>query len=337
MKNKNLVIIISHCPTEEKQKVLTNQLNLLKSQNVDILLFSHVTLPQEILSLTDYFLYDKSNPLLHWPEKGQVIWGKILKTSTPCKLTYTNANHGWTVFNQIIKASNFALPLDYEYYSFINYDLRMDLELVKSLNNPTHNNILTSSFIDGIVNEKRMPGLLFNILSKKSLTQLLPLIERKTYSYGLKISHPDSTERGGYDTRNTEEQFDDAEQYWNHLINNFNYEVHPSTTYGTVISSNNRSSPDLLDEKYPFQLFTSYNLNPNSLNEENLEPKLLIYNNFQNESIEIHIDDTKILTTDTFKFITLPQFNKVSLLYKDEYIDLNPILNSFNIKLINIL
>ena len=330
MKNKNLVIIISHCPTEEKQKVLTNQLNLLKLQNVDILLFSHITLPQDIVSLTDYFLYDKLNPLLHWPEKGQVIWNRILKTSTPCKLTYTTPNHGWTVFNQIIKASNFALPLDYKYYSFINYDLRMDLELIKSLNNPTHNNILTSSFIDGIVNEKRMPGLLFNILSKKSLTQLLPLIERKTYSYGLEISPPDSTER-------TFEQFNDAEQYWNHLINNFHYEVYPSPTYGTVISSNNRTSVDLLNKKYPFKLFTSYNTNPQSLNEENLEPKLLIYDNFQNESIEVLIDDTKILTTDIFKFITLPQFNKVGLLYKDEYIDLNPILNDFNLKLIKIL
>jgi len=206
----------------------------------------------------------------------------------------------------------------------------MDLELIKSLNNPTHNNILTSSFIDGIVNKKRMPGLLFNILSKKSLTQLLPLIERKTYSYGLKISPPDSTER-------TFEQFDDAEQYWNHLINNFHYEVYPSPTYGTVISSNNRTSVDLLNKKYPFKLFTSYNTNPQSLNEENLEPKLLIYDNFQNESIEVLIDDTKILTTDVFKFITLPQFNKVGLLYKDEYIDLNPILNDFNLKLIKIL
>lgn len=329
MKNKNLVIIISHCPTKEKQKVLINQLNILKSQNVDILLFSHITLPQNIISLTDYFLYDKSNPLLHWPEKGQIVWNKIINENISCKLTLSKPNQGWTVFNQIIKASNFALPLDYEYYSFINYDLRMDLELVKSLIQP-HGNILTSSFIDSITKKERMPGLLFNILNKKSLTQILPLIERKIYSHGLHISHPDSTKK-------TFEQFDDAEQYWNHLLNNFYYKVHPSPTYGLIISSNDQRSVDLLNERYPFKLFTSYNKNLQSLNEENLEPKLLIYDNFQNESIKVLIDDVEISTTDVFKFIPIPQFNKVSLLYKDEYIDLNPILNNFNLKLIKIL
>ena len=327
---KNLVVITSHCPTEEKQKVLRDQLNLLKLQNIDILLFSHVTLPQEIISLSDYFLYDKSNPLLHWPEKGQILWNKITNDNQLYELKSIYPNHGWTVFNQIIKASNFALPLDYEYYSFINYDLRMDLELIKSLNNPTHNNILTSSFIDGIINEKRMPGLLFNILSKKSLTQLLPLIEREIYSYGLQIILPNSAER-------TFQQFDDAEQYYNHLINNFSYDIHPTPTHGIIVSSRQHNTVDLLDNKYSFKLYTSYNINPSSLNEENLEPKLLIYDNFQNESIEVLIDDTKILITDTFKFIDLPKFNKIGLLYKNEYIDLNSILNDFTIKLIKIL
>ena len=75
MKN-NLIIILSHCDTEEKKEVLINNVNKLKSNNFDILLVSHIPIPSSIQELVEYFIYDKSNPIINWPERGMVFWQK---------------------------------------------------------------------------------------------------------------------------------------------------------------------------------------------------------------------------------------------------------------------
>ena len=46
--NKNILIIQSHCNTEIKLKVLSDNLEKLKNFDLDILLFSHIPLPEEI-------------------------------------------------------------------------------------------------------------------------------------------------------------------------------------------------------------------------------------------------------------------------------------------------
>ena len=53
---KKAVIILSHCNTEEKLQVLKNNISKLKSNpNLDIILTSHISLPQEVVDSVEYF------------------------------------------------------------------------------------------------------------------------------------------------------------------------------------------------------------------------------------------------------------------------------------------
>ena len=77
MKN-NLIIILSHCDSKEKIEILTDNIKKLKTQNFDILLLSHTPIPSHIQQMIEYFIYDKSNPIINWPYRGMVFWKKIL-------------------------------------------------------------------------------------------------------------------------------------------------------------------------------------------------------------------------------------------------------------------
>ena len=54
MKN-NLIIILSHCDTEEKREILIDNINKIKSNNFDILLVSHIPIHPSIQELVKIF------------------------------------------------------------------------------------------------------------------------------------------------------------------------------------------------------------------------------------------------------------------------------------------
>jgi len=63
MKN-NLIIILSHCDTEEKQEILIDNINKIKSNNFDILLVSHIPIPPSIQELVKGLSLLNQSPLL---------------------------------------------------------------------------------------------------------------------------------------------------------------------------------------------------------------------------------------------------------------------------------
>ena len=69
MKNKNLVIILCYCDTQSKLDLLSNMILSLKDK-YDILVSTHSPLPLEIQKDINYLVYDKSNPILKYPERG---------------------------------------------------------------------------------------------------------------------------------------------------------------------------------------------------------------------------------------------------------------------------
>ena len=76
MKNKNLVIIECYCDTEEKLSLLDKMITTLNDK-FDILVTTHYFLPEKIQAKIDYLIYDKSNPILKYPERGMEFWRKI--------------------------------------------------------------------------------------------------------------------------------------------------------------------------------------------------------------------------------------------------------------------
>tara|TARA_R110000823_G_scaffold228159_1_gene355532 strand:+ start:1011 stop:1904 length:894 start_codon:yes stop_codon:yes gene_type:complete len=171
---KKIVLIQSHCNTKEKLDFLKSNLIKLKALGLDILLFSHITLPEEIVNLTDYFIYDKSNPIM-WDERRHVYW----KTLGNIKLTSTNPEYGWTVFNQVIKSSHLTLHQDYDYFYLMCYDTVIEDTVTNTIKNPkpciTFRHYKHEDFISNST-------LIFSCFDKLNLSNLLNLLNRTEYS-----------------------------------------------------------------------------------------------------------------------------------------------------------
>lgn len=130
MKN-NIVLIQSHCNTEEKKKVLIDNISKLKSYNLDILLYTHIPLEKEITQLVDFYIYDSTNPLLY-EERRHYYWIKyddyMLETTVP--------DYGWTVYNQIIHSYHHIKNRGYRNVILFCYDVIIDDNVEQHLRNP---------------------------------------------------------------------------------------------------------------------------------------------------------------------------------------------------------
>ena len=190
------VIILSHCNTEEKLQVLKNNILKLKSNpNLDIILTSHIFLPQEIVDSVEYFVYDKSNPVLSWPQRGMFSWKEYNKIY----LNTIQPDYGWCVFNQIKLGGLMALDYDISY--IINYDLVIDLNVNEILNN----NIQETNFFQSknYQGEVQNPSLLLFKVNKPHLQYLINNISIDDYCNSHKT----------------------AEQYLNTLIQNLEHTI----------------------------------------------------------------------------------------------------------------
>jgi len=118
---KRIALIQSHCNSDEKLIILRNTIKKLSDLGLDTLLFSHIILPQDIIESVNYFVYDKSNPIL-WDERRHVYWW----ANNYVKLESSVPDYGWTVFNQIIKSYNVTIDENYEMYFIVCYDLIID-------------------------------------------------------------------------------------------------------------------------------------------------------------------------------------------------------------------
>lgn len=294
MTNKNLVIILSHCDTEEKLKVLENNIQQLKTNNFDILLTSHIPLPGNIQSQVEYFIYDKSNPILHWPKRGMTYW-KILPTDTEnLKLVNILSDYGWTAFNQLLTSSHLGLSLEYDHYSFINYDIIFTPQIIETMKLP-HNFLCSKVYESKNQEGFRFPSFMFSIINKDNLKKLLPLISKQQYIRG---------------------DFKDAENYLGYLLSVFDYEIHPEIIkdqieYGDKDPFNYNKDNDL------FKIFYQSVVDPKIYE---TPPSILFYD--VQEEFELNINEEKIIIHPTSHRIEYSDIKKLGYYLKDSYIDL---------------
>lgn len=304
MKN-NLIIILSHCDTEEKREILIDNINKIKSNNFDILLVSHIPIPPSIQELVEYFIYDKSNPLIYWPERGMVFWRSIT-SNISYKMTNILPDYGWTALNQILLGGNLGLSLDYDYFSFINYDTRLTNLTIKALKNPVP--FLTTK-VKSIDDKKvRYPGLLLNIINRKNLKLLLPLIIKEHY---MKDTH--SWKEGG--------KFRDAEEYWEHLITNFSYTTYPEVLTDEIAFSSSGNIFHNGNSNDNFSFFFQNNKTQINI-PNNATPCVLFYGvNIPNLKLIVNEKYTSIKKGQN-EYIPLPEIKNIGIMVGEEYTDL---------------
>ena len=169
---KKIVIIQSHCDNDYKIKVLKDTISKFKNLNLDILLFSHIILPQEITSMCDFFVYDNTNPVL-WEEKRFMYWYE----NNNFRLETTVPDYGWTVFNQIKKSYNLIKDEGYEIIYISCYDLEIDDLVVNTIKN---NEIGKFRHYkpDGVNFET---GLIFMSLDNKNANHIIERLNKEEY------------------------------------------------------------------------------------------------------------------------------------------------------------
>jgi hypothetical protein len=201
----NLFCILSHCDSDEKKSALIDNINQIKNKGFDILLISHIPLSNDITSLVNYFIYDKSNPILHYPQKYIHFWKSIKINKETYQLSTYMSDYGWTALNQIKKAGAFCENLEYNNYTFINYDLQLTDKMFLN-----HNSNLVSQTKLTKTHPKEK-GLLFSMIffsfTSIDLVKLQKNLIKEEYAKGDYI----------------------AEDYFTSIINNNNidYQLYP--------------------------------------------------------------------------------------------------------------
>lgn len=135
--NKRIALISSFCDTQEKIEVLNENIKILKSNDLDVMVISPLHLPEETVGLCDYFLYTKDNPVLKWPLNVQIyhVWF-YLENEKYLVLSAAGNDYGWAGLNHIKKLSEIALSFDYDYFYNLIYDLEIDENVINILRNP---------------------------------------------------------------------------------------------------------------------------------------------------------------------------------------------------------
>lgn len=127
MGNKKIALISTFCDTEEKIKILEENIIKIKSLGIDVMAISPISIPQKIVDLCDYFFYTKDNELLKWPIRMYTHWYQMpISDGRITTLQRGLADYGWAALHQVKKLSQIGLTFDYERFYHIIYDLEID-------------------------------------------------------------------------------------------------------------------------------------------------------------------------------------------------------------------
>jgi len=136
---KKIVLISSYCDTQEKINILSENIKVLKSLGLDTLVISPITLPNEIIEISDFVFFTKENPLLNWPLRGFTFWQTHYSSEGWITMHRNVADYGWAGLYQIKKMSQIALSYDYDYFYHIIYDLEIDQYVIDTIKSDVTN------------------------------------------------------------------------------------------------------------------------------------------------------------------------------------------------------
>lgn len=136
---RKIVLISTYCNTKEKIEILKENIVKIKSFGLDVLVISPLTLPSEIIELSDFVFFTKENPLLVWPVRSFTFWKSVYTNEGWVKMHYNLADYGWAGLYQVKKLSQIALSYDYDIFYHMIYDLVIDDVVENELTNDTTN------------------------------------------------------------------------------------------------------------------------------------------------------------------------------------------------------
>jgi len=114
---KEIAIFGSYCNTKEKLQALENSITHAKALGLDVLVFGRYPIPESTQRMCDYWIYDKSNPILH--DRSLNHWFVVEDKY----ISNWFVDYGYAALEQITKCLGFANNLDYEIAYWLVYDV----------------------------------------------------------------------------------------------------------------------------------------------------------------------------------------------------------------------
>jgi hypothetical protein len=173
---KKLFLISSFCDSEEKLKILYENLKIIKNMGHDSLLLSPIGLPEKIIRLCDFYFQTKENPVSTIEEKTYIHWNQI---NDNYRLERFFPDYGWAALYQNKKLSQIGITLDYDIYYHIIYDTKFNEGLIKQINSNVVNEYYSNLSTNGDVNEF---SLHFIPLNKELLISFEQFLNKSEYN-----------------------------------------------------------------------------------------------------------------------------------------------------------
>lgn len=114
---KEIVIFGSYCNTKEKLATLEKSIKDAKSYGLDVMVFGRYPIPESTQKLCDYWIFDKSNPVLE--DRNLEHW--LLHSGK--RLSNWFQDYGFAALEQITKTLGFVNNLEYDIAYWLVYDV----------------------------------------------------------------------------------------------------------------------------------------------------------------------------------------------------------------------
>ena len=179
---KKVVLVSTFCDTDEKQNVLKETVEKIKSIGLDIMVISPNTIhiKQEIIDKCDFFFYTKENPILKWPIRSFTMWKEFsLPDGRVTTLHRGLGDYGWAALYQVKKLTQFALTFGYDIFYHLIYDLEIDEQVLTELKENDVN--IIHPRIKPSTNETWRASLHFMIFDKEMMERIEREISYEKY------------------------------------------------------------------------------------------------------------------------------------------------------------
>ncbi len=113
---KSITIIDAYAPTLDKQNLLIECINSCRRLGTDIMVVSHHALPENILGMIDYFVYDSNNTFNSF---SAFAWKTVGNLTVNIRIT---KSHNYPIVRSMRNAFGLANALGYEFFFFTEFD-----------------------------------------------------------------------------------------------------------------------------------------------------------------------------------------------------------------------
>ena len=121
---KSIIVIGAYCPDTERKQLLENCINSLQPirKDFDILISSHVHVPECIIDKVDYYFYDKDNELITDWDLLNTPWFSPKENLNIVSSLISNYSTYLAAFKTFISGVGCAKNLGYKIAHWVEYD-----------------------------------------------------------------------------------------------------------------------------------------------------------------------------------------------------------------------